>query len=86
MYWEGDREFFGFGMGSASSLNGLRFQRPRNLKRYSQFVSGGAQEFEGCDLWSEGVSEFKNLHEALKTIFIGRLRTLGGVDMLVVRR
>ena len=86
MYWQGNREYLAFGMGAVSLLNGVRFQRPRNLKRYFEFVDTGAVEFVGRDLWSEGVLEFDSLENSLKTVLIGRLRTAEGVRMSVLRR
>lgn len=85
MYWTGDQEYLAFGMGAVSLLNGLRFQRPKSLKRYYEFVNNGAREFAGNDLWSEGNLEFQNLEESLKTIFIGRLRTGWGIRTSVLK-
>jgi coproporphyrinogen III oxidase-like Fe-S oxidoreductase len=67
-------------MGAVSLLEGVRFQRPKSLKRYYEFVKLGANQFEGNDLWCEGVNEFVNLKESLKTILIGKLRTVEGVE------
>ncbi|PKA51345.1 oxygen-independent coproporphyrinogen III oxidase [Apostasia shenzhenica] len=36
-YWQ-NRPFYGFGLGSASFINGVRFSRPRRLKEYEQYV------------------------------------------------
>ncbi|XP_057472624.1 uncharacterized protein LOC130761152 [Actinidia eriantha] len=36
-YWE-NKPFYGFGLGSASYLNGLRFSRPRKMKEYMDYV------------------------------------------------
>ena len=36
-YWK-NKPFYGFGLGSASYLNGLRFSRPRKMKEYMGYV------------------------------------------------
>lgn len=36
-YWQ-NRSFYGFGLGSASYINGVRFSRPRRLKEYIDWV------------------------------------------------
>ena len=38
MYWEGSREFMGFGCGAASYFQKRRFTRPKTLKKYYKFV------------------------------------------------
>jgi len=38
MYWKGNVEFLAFGMGAASFTEGLRFTRPKTLKKYFQWV------------------------------------------------
>lgn len=38
MYWEGVTQFLGFGMGAASLVDCRRFTRPKNLKKYYEFV------------------------------------------------
>lgn len=38
MYWEGDKQFFGFGMGASSLVDRIRYKRPSNLKKYYQYV------------------------------------------------
>jgi len=42
MYWEGDIEFEAFGCGATSYLDGYRFERPRSLKKYFDFVANGS--------------------------------------------
>ncbi|KAG6479839.1 heme chaperone HemW-like [Zingiber officinale] len=36
-YW-GNRSFYGFGLGSASYINGMRLSRPRRLREYTEWV------------------------------------------------
>ena len=82
MYWEGDVEYFAFGMGSASLLNGRRFQRPRNLKKYFEFVD----EIQlNADFGKRGELELDTLNNSLKTLFIGKLRTLEGISLLRIK-
>lgn len=37
-YWK-NKSFYGFGLGSASYLNGLRFSRPRRMRDYATYVA-----------------------------------------------
>lgn len=38
MYWDGQQEFMAFGMGAASFTESIRFERPKSLKKYFEFV------------------------------------------------
>ena len=40
MYWEGNIEFLGFGLGASNLLNGKRISRGKNLKKYYDYVDG----------------------------------------------
>ncbi len=37
-YWSGNQEFYGFGMSAASLIHGFRYTRPKNIKKYYQYV------------------------------------------------
>ena len=38
MYWDGEQEFIAVGMGAASYTDKVRFQRPKSIKKYYEFV------------------------------------------------
>ena len=38
VYWEGNRGFFGFGMGASSFVGGVRFNRAKYIKQYYNYV------------------------------------------------
>lgn len=69
MYWKSNQDFMAVGMGAASLVDGWRITRPRSLKKYYQYVDGE------LDLLTYN-SDFNNLSESLKTIFIGRFRII----------
>lgn len=43
-YWLGNSDFYGFGMGATSLKNLKRITRPKNLKKYFDYVESG----NGC--------------------------------------
>ncbi|XP_078434841.1 radical SAM superfamily protein [Wolffia australiana] len=73
-YW-GNQPFYGFGLGAASFVGGVRFTRPRRMKEYEEFVAaleGGAVVFPAAE---GGVREV-----AMDVVMLA-LRTAGGVDV-----
>ena len=84
VYWRGDVPFFGFGMGAASFLNQQRLTRPNSLKGYLNWVEN-LKKSEGLILFQEGnqnsILEGIGSFEWLKSIVMGRLRTIDGLDI-----
>ena len=79
MYWEGDIDFFGFGVGASSLINGHRFKRPTTLKAYYSYVD---QLMRGeLDVLSLGENEQGNLSQHLESVFIGATRTEAGIRL-----
>lgn len=37
-YWQGNKQFAGFGMGATSLLNNHRVTRPKNLSKYLKYI------------------------------------------------
>lgn len=78
VYWEGNKPFFGFGMGAASLWAQTRITRPKTIKKYMKFVEGliiDRMEVEGVLIEKEeGVQEAKSR-------LIGGLRRENGVEM-----
>jgi putative oxygen-independent coproporphyrinogen III oxidase len=83
MYWTGDTDFFGFGMGAASLLNSQRLTRPTSLKRYYKFVE--ELKSGSISMSSVGENEALNLVEKLKVVFMGNLRTTDGLALASLR-
>ena len=46
VYWLGDRDFFAFGMGASSLLQGYRLNRPATLKKYYDYVKNLRESYE----------------------------------------
>lgn len=72
MYWKGDLDFLGFGMGASSLLAGKRTTRPKSLKKYFGFVDGNVQAEE-----EDEQEEWDNF----KVLLISGLRTKDGIAM-----
>lgn len=73
-YWL-NRSFYGFGLGSASYINGTRFSRPRRLKEYTEWV----QKLEdGAVHHEESSADLKDL--AMDVVMLS-LRTARGLDL-----
>ncbi|XP_057806837.1 uncharacterized protein LOC131021591 [Salvia miltiorrhiza] len=73
-YWK-NKSFYGFGLGSASHIGGVRFSRPRRLKEYVSYV----QDLEkGSVNGRDGVAEVKDL--AMDVVMLS-LRTADGLDL-----
>ncbi|KAK6920576.1 hypothetical protein RJ641_014254, partial [Dillenia turbinata] len=45
-YWE-DKSFYGFGLGSASYVGGVRFSRPRKMEEYNNYMQDLEREVRG---------------------------------------
>lgn len=78
-YWK-NKSFYGFGLGSASHVGGVRFSRPRRLKDYTSYV----QDLENgaVDVQSSGIVESKDL--AMDVVMLS-LRTSDGLDLKCFR-
>jgi oxygen-independent coproporphyrinogen-3 oxidase len=70
VYWH-NQPFYGFGMGAASYLQGLRFSRPRTRANYYHWLA------EGCPL--PQIPE-TDLDRAQETLMLG-LRLAEGLDL-----
>lgn len=71
IYWQGDKDFFAFGMGATSLLSGLRVTRPQTLKKYYDYVENFDEKYLQIE------KEFGL--EQVKSILMGGLRTSKGV-------
>ena len=79
MYWKAAVNFFGFGMGASSLINNKRFERPKTLKKYYEFVD--LLENGKVDLNIEGENEGKNWEEQIKVLFMGNFQTVYGLKI-----
>ena len=74
-YWK-NKPFYGFGLGSASYVGGLRFSRPKNMKGYMEYVEKLENGMVDCH---------KNDHIDSKDIAMDvvmlSLRTAKGLDL-----
>jgi oxygen-independent coproporphyrinogen-3 oxidase len=79
MYWEGDKDFLSFGMGASNLLNMQRINRPKNLKKYFKYVD----ELISLDgrVGQQYIDEEKSSKEKIKSILIGNLRTMCGLNL-----
>ena len=76
IYWK-TKPFYGFGLGSASYVNGLRFSRPKKMKDYATFVQNlesGVADLSG----NNPTADAKDL--ALDVVMLS-LRTARGLDV-----
>lgn len=74
IYWK-NLPFYGFGLGSASYVDGIRFSRPRKLKEYTMYV----QNLEdGMINFGDGSSDAKDLE---MDVVMLSLRTATGLDL-----
>lgn len=72
-YWQ-NQAFYGFGLGSASYINGVRFSRPRRLKDYEEFV----KELESESMAVNAAFDEKDL--AMDVVMLS-MRTARGLDL-----
>lgn len=74
-YWK-NKPFFGFGLGSASFVGGLRFSRPKGMKGYVEFVENLENGMVDCH---------KNNHidsmDIATDVVMLSLRTAKGLDL-----
>ena len=71
-YWKGTVDWLACGTGAASHINGIRYTRPRQLKKYFQFV----EELGNFDYMKQPRD---TLAEVVETIIMCRLRTVEGL-------
>nr|XP_010930027.1 uncharacterized protein LOC105051348 [Elaeis guineensis] len=73
-YWQ-NRSFYGFGLGSASYINGVRFSRPRRLKEYIDWVQKLQDGMVDHDATRVGSKDM-----AMDVVMLS-LRTARGLDL-----
>lgn len=73
-YWK-NNPFYGFGLGSASYVNGIRFSRPRKLKDFMNYVQNLEDGVMNC---GDGSVEAKDL---ARDVVMLSLRTARGMDL-----
>ncbi|CAK9330275.1 unnamed protein product [Citrullus colocynthis] len=74
-YWK-NNPFYGFGLGAASYLGGLRFSRPRKLKEYTSYVQNLEKELVDC----HGNNDVDVKDMAMDVVMLS-LRTSSGLDL-----
>lgn len=74
-YWK-NKPFYGFGLGSASYLSGLRFSRPRKIKEYVGYV----QDLEN-GLVSCCTNDDRDAKDVAMDVVMLSLRTARGLDL-----
>ncbi|KAL2932770.1 hypothetical protein RDABS01_015889 [Bienertia sinuspersici] len=75
-YWK-NRSFYGFGLGSTSYLNGLRFSRPRMMREYKTFVKNLEN---GLAKHQQQSGEFDPKDRAMDVVMLS-LRTARGLHI-----
>ncbi|XP_020595227.1 uncharacterized protein LOC110035335, partial [Phalaenopsis equestris] len=75
-YWQ-NQAFYGFGLSSASYINGVRFSRPRKLKEYEVFVN----ELEAGSVSANGNTSIVRDKEMAMDLVMLSLRTARGLDV-----
>lgn len=75
IYWN-SKPFYGFGLGSASYLGGMRFSRPKKMKQFIEYV----QNLENgvVDCWGSDDVDIKDL--SMDVVMLS-LRTSRGLDL-----
>lgn len=74
-YWK-NKPFYGFGLGSASYVNGVRFSRPRKMREYMDYVHN--LENGAVDCYGNNHLDAKDL--AMDILMLS-LRTARGLDL-----
>ncbi|XP_027338797.1 uncharacterized protein LOC113852662 [Abrus precatorius] len=74
-YWK-NKPFYGFGLGSASFVGGLRFSRPKKVNDYINFV----QNLENGLVNSSAVGHIQSKDTAMDVVMLS-LRTARGLDL-----
>lgn len=75
-YWDNNKSFYGFGLGSASYIDGVRFSRPRKLKEYMGYV----QDLENGVMESCEDDNYDSNEAAMDVVMLS-LRTARGLDL-----
>ncbi|EEF51856.1 heme chaperone HemW [Ricinus communis] len=75
IYWK-NKPFYGFGLGSASYVNGVRFSRPRKMREYMNYVQNLENGTVDCS--GNGNRDAKDL--ALDVVMLS-FRTARGLDL-----
>lgn len=78
-YWQ-NKAFYGFGLGSASYINGVRFSRPRRLKEYEEFVKDLEAGKPGSTSDNGNASIVGDKEMAMDVLMLS-LRTARGLDL-----
>ncbi|KAK8488954.1 hypothetical protein V6N13_060926 [Hibiscus sabdariffa] len=80
-YWK-NKPFYGFGLGSASYVSGMRFSRPKNMRGYIDFVqsleNGTAADYTG--------NTNTDVRDLASDVVMLSLRTARGLDLKSFRR
>lgn len=74
-YWQ-NRSFYGFGLGSASFINGRRFSRPRRMREYANYV----QKLEEGSMGQESLESVEVKDMAMDVVMLS-LRMARGLDV-----
>ncbi|KAF4395057.1 hypothetical protein G4B88_017927 [Cannabis sativa] len=74
-YWK-NIPFYGFGLGSASYVGGLRFSRPKSMKGYKEFV----ENFENGMVYCHTNNQIDFKDNAMDVVMLS-LRTAKGLDL-----
>ncbi|GAB4860517.1 hypothetical protein Ancab_035677 [Ancistrocladus abbreviatus] len=74
-YWE-NRSFYGFGLGSASYVRGVRFSRPRRMKEFAMYV----QSLENGAVSPAETNDVDSKDRAADIVMLS-LRTARGLDI-----
>lgn len=74
-YWK-NKSFYGFGLGSASHVGGIRFSRPRSLKEYTHYVQNLEDGLVKCS-----GNENIDAKETAMDIIMLSLRTSDGLNL-----
>ncbi|KAK9117428.1 hypothetical protein Sjap_016375 [Stephania japonica] len=75
-YWE-NKPFYGFGLGAASYMGGVRFSRPRKMREYMGFV----QDLENGLLLDHNHKESIDYKDIAMDVVMLSLRTARGLDV-----
>ncbi|XP_059444075.1 uncharacterized protein LOC132175993 [Corylus avellana] len=74
-YWK-NKPFYGFGLGSASYVGGLRFSRPRKLKKYMGYVQDLENGLVDCSR-----NDHNDTIDVAMDVVMLSLRTARGLDL-----
>lgn len=74
-YWK-NKPFYGFGLGSASYVGGLRFSRPKKVNEYTAFVQSLENGMVNCS-----VNDHIHVKDTAMDVVMLSLRTSKGIDL-----